>query len=305
MKVRDSPESHGAGIVYMLVAMLLFTSNDAIGKWMVATYPVGQLISLRSIAALIVLVIILWKKQGNLRLSLRERPVIQILRIGLVVAEVGCFYAAVRYLPLADVFMFYLASPLFLTIFSVVILKEHVGLRRWLAVLVGLVGVVLVFPPSEEALSAPALIALAGSISLALMLTLARMLRRTDGMTLITVQTLGVAVFGGVTIPFAWVTPNLVDLSFICLLGFVATLAHFLMNKSVSIAPSAVVAPFQYTSIVWAIAFGYLFWGDFPTQRAFLGATFIIGAGLIVLYREWKVSNANTADGSISRSSSE
>ena len=290
MSAQTSSENHGAGIVYMLVAMFLFTSNDAIGKWMVATYPVGQLISLRSLAALVVLAVILWRKQGSLRLSLSERPVIQILRIGLVVAEVGCFYAAVRYLPLADVFMFYLASPLFLTIFSVVILKEHVGLRRWLAVLVGLVGVVLIFPPSDQALSAPALIALAGSISLALMLTLARMLRRTDGMTLITVQTIGVAIFGGMTIPIAWVTPNLIDLSLICLLGFVATLAHFLMNKSVAIAPSAVIAPFQYTSIVWAIAFGYVFWGDFPTQRALLGATFIIGAGLIVLYREWKTS---------------
>ena len=290
MSAQTSSENHGAGIVYMLVAMFLFTSNDAIGKWMVATYPVGQLISLRSLAALVVLVVILWRKQGSLRLSLSERPVIQILRIGLVVAEVGCFYAAVRYLPLADVFMFYLASPLFLTIFSVVILKEHVGLRRWLAVLVGLVGVVLIFPPSDQALSAPSLIALAGSISLALMLTLARMLRRTDGMTLITVQTIGVAIFGGMTIPIAWVTPNLIDLSLICLLGFVATLAHFLMNKSVAIAPSAVIAPFQYTSIVWAIAFGYVFWGDFPTQRALLGATFIIGAGLIVLYREWKTS---------------
>lgn len=291
MKAHISSENHGAGIAYMLVAMLLFTANDAIGKWMVATYPVGQLIGLRSLAALVVLAIILWRTRGSLRLSLSERPVIQFLRIGFVIAEVGCFYAAVQYLPLADVFMFYLASPLFLTIFSVVILKEHVGLRRWLAVLAGLIGVVLVFPPSEDALSAPALIALAGSISLALMLTLTRMLRRTNGMTLITVQTIGVAVFGGLTMPFAWVTPNLVDLSFICLLGFVATAAHFLMNKSVSVAPSAVVAPFQYTSIVWAIAFGYLVWGDFPTQRALLGATFIIGAGLIVLYREWKASN--------------
>ncbi len=304
MKVQIASEKRGAGIVYMLVAMFLFTSNDAIGKWMVATYPVGQLIALRSLAALVVLAIILLRKRGSLRLSLRERPVIQILRIGFVIAEVGCFYAAVRYLPLADVFMFYLASPLFLTIFTVVILKEHVGLRRWLAVLVGLAGVVLVFPPSDEALSAPALIALTGSISLALMLTLTRMLRRTDGMTLITVQTIGVAVFGGVTMPFAWVTPNFIDLSLICLLGFVATLAHFLMNKSVSVSTPAVVAPFQYTSIVWAIAFGYLVWQDIPTQRALLGATFIIGAGLIVLYREWKISKTRTAEVPISLSSS-
>jgi len=305
MKQQASSESNGAGIVYMLVAMFLFTSNDAIGKWMVATYPVGQLIAIRSLAALAVLLVILWRKQGSIRLSLREKPIVQIVRVALVVAEVGCFYAAVRYLPLADVFMFYLASPLFLTIFSVVILKEHVGLRRWLAVLVGLVGVILIFPPSEAAVSAPALIALAGSISLALMLTLTRMLRQTDGMTLITVQTIGVTIFGGLTLPFAWVAPDFIDLSLICLLGFAATLAHFLMNKSVSVCPPAIVAPFQYTSIVWAIALGYLVWGDFPTQRALLGAAFIIGAGLIVLYREWKVSQAQTKGGPISQSSSE
>lgn len=304
MRGQDTSHEHGAGIIYMLIAMFLFTANDAIGKWMVATYPVGQLISLRSLAALVVLGFILWKKQGSLRLSLKERPVIQIIRIVFVVAEVGCFYAAVRYLPLADVFMFYLASPLFLTIFSVVILKEHVGLRRWLAVLVGLIGVVLVFPPSQEALSAPALIALAGSMSLALMLTLTRLLRQTDGLTLITVQTIGVAIFGGVTIPFVWVTPNLVDLSLLCLLGIVATLAHFLMNKSVTLAPSAAVAPFQYTSIVWAVAFGYLVWGEFPTHRALIGAAIIIGAGLIVLYRELMLSNAQSVE-KINQSTSE
>jgi drug/metabolite transporter (DMT)-like permease len=288
---KGSSESNRAGIIYMLVAMFLFTSNDAIGKWMVATYPVGQLIGLRSLAALVVLAIILWRKQGSLWLSMRERPIIQVLRIGFVVAEVGCFFAAVRYLPLADVFMFYLASPLFLTIFSVAILKEYVGLHQWLAVLVGLVGVVLVFPFSEDTLSAPALIALAGSISLAMMLTLTRMLRNTDSMTLIMIQTIGVAIFGGVTIPFAWVTPNFIDLSLICLLGLIATFAHFLMNKSVSAAAPAVVAPFQYTSIVWAITIGYLVWQDLPTQPALLGATFIIGAGLIVLYHERDTSN--------------
>lgn len=290
MKHPASPLAHGAGIVFMLLAMVLFTTNDAIGKWLVASYPVGQLIALRSLAALVVLLFIIWRRGGLGRIRLPQQPWLQLLRVVLVAGEVACFYSAVRFLPLADVFMFYLASPLFLTIFSIVILKERVGVWRWAAVLVGLAGVPLVFPPSDAALSAPALIALAGSMLLALMLTLTRLLRDTDGLTLITLQTLGVTALGFASLPFAWVTPDVIDWGLMCLLGFVATGAHFLMNKSVSIAPSAVVAPFQYTSIVWAIALGYMFWGDFPSNRALGGAALIIVAGLLVLYREWKTT---------------
>lgn len=280
--------NHNRGILLMLVAMLLFTLNDAIGKWLVASYPVGQLLAIRSLAALAVLLPLAWRSGDLKRLFSLKQPGLQVTRIVLVIAEVSCFYWAVQFLPLADVFMFYLASPLFLTALSVPLLGENVGIRRWVAVSVGFVGVVLIFPPSDAVLSLPALIALAGSLALALMLTLTRSLNTTGGLTLITLQTLGVALAGAVTIPFAWVTPNVLDFSLLCLLGFVATSAHFLMNSAVSIAPSAVVAPFQYTSIVWAILLGYLIWGDFPQTQALAGATLIVASGLFVLYREHK-----------------
>ncbi len=279
---------HNRGILLMLLAMLMFTLNDAIGKWLVASYPVGQLLALRSLAALAVLLPLAWRNGDLKRLFSLKQPGLQFIRILLVIAEVSCFYWSVQFLPLADVFMFYLASPLFLTALSVPLLGEKVGVRRWLAVSVGFVGVVLIFPPSEAVLSLPALIALAGSLALALMLTLTRSLSTTGGLTLITLQTFGVALAGSLTIPFAWVTPNLIDFSLLCLLGFVATSAHFLMNSAVSIAPSAVVAPFQYTSIVWAILLGYLIWGDFPLPQALAGAGLIVASGLFVLYREQK-----------------
>lgn len=290
----EGVSSHKLGITFMLVAMVLFTINDTIGKWLVASYPVGELIALRSLAALIVLGFLIWKTRTPVHivhLARLDQPVLHILRIVLAVAEVGCFYTAVRFLPLADVFMFYLASPLFLTIFSVVLLKERVGLFRWSAVCVGLGGVFFVFPPSEAAFSQPALIALAGSLALALMLTLTRMLRSSNALMLITTQTFGLAVISALTLPFAWVTPDFGDALLICLLGIVATGAHFLMNKSVLVAPSAVVAPFQYTSIIWAIILGYLVWGDFPTLISLFGVALIICSGLIVLYREKKASN--------------
>jgi len=194
-------------------------------------------------------------------------------------------------LPLADVFMFYLASPLFLTVFSVIILKEHVGARRWTALGIGFIGVIFIFPPSDAILSLPALIALGGSVSLALMLTLTKSLSSTGGLTLITLQTLAVGSAGLATVPFAWAAPNMIDFGLMCLLGFVATSAHFLMNSAVTVAPSSVVAPFQYTSIVWAIILGYLIWNDFPEPQALLGAGLIVGSGLFVLYRKRHIKN--------------
>ncbi len=284
----QSPEnsSINSGIIFMLFAMAMFASNDALGKWLVATYPVGQLIALRSLAALIILIPLAWHRGELRRIRYLERPGLQILRVGLVAAEVGCFYWAARYLPLADVFMFYLASPLFLTALSVPLLGEKVGPRRWAAVIIGFMGVILIFPPTEAALSPPALIALLGSLILALMLILTRYLRGTGGLSLITFQTTGVAIAGSVTLPFAWVTPTYTDFMLLGVLGFVATTAHYLMNKALSLSPSSVVAPFQYTLIIWGLFYGYIIWNDLPRPIALFGAALIIASGLIVLYLE-------------------
>lgn len=289
-----NPQSNMAGILLMLAGMFLFTINDAIGKWLIADYSVGQLMAVRSFAALLILIPYLWRK-GILRDVIKvKNPLLQLLRVAFVIAEVSLFYLAVRHLPLADVFMFYLASPIFVTALSVIVLRERVGALRWLAVLAGFVGVTLIFPPSGAALTLPALFALAGSLSLAAMMILARSLRDVGGFSLITYQTVGVALAGTVTLPFAWLTPGPIDMALLCLLGIVATVAHFILNKAVSVAPTSVVAPYQYTSIIWAMALGYMVWGDVPTSQALFGAALVIGAGLFILYRERKLQKADT-----------
>lgn len=277
---------HLAGILLMVGGMFLFTLNDAIGKWLVADFSVGQILAVRSMAALLILLPYLWQR-GLLR-SLRtiEQPRLQALRVVLVVAEVALFYLAVRHLPLADVFMFYLASPIFVTVLSVLLLKERVGLARQIAVAVGFAGVVLIFPPSAAALTLPALMALAGSLTLALMMILARRLRASNGFHLITLQTSGVALAGMASLPLGWIMPGPLEFLLTCLLGIVATTAHFMLNHAVKLAPANVVAPFQYTAIVWAMALGYLVWGDVPTASALAGAALIVGAGLAIFFHE-------------------
>lgn len=273
----------------MIGAMLIFTLSDTLAKWLVAGYSVWQLVGIRSIAALILLGAIMVKQRGSLRISISHRPVIQLLRLGFVLIEVWASLWAFRYLPLADVFMFYAAAPLFMTAFSALILREPVGLQRWSAVIVGLIGVMIIFPPTQAAVTLPALVALAGSMSLAMMLVLTRLLRSSSGLDLLVLQTLAVGIVGSASFSIEFIMPTGFDLMLIIAMGILATGGHFLMNQSVSIAPSAVVAPFQYTSIIWAIIMGYLIWADIPTTRAFVGVAIIIGAGLFVLYREWRL----------------
>jgi drug/metabolite transporter (DMT)-like permease len=286
--VSESSTADGArlGILFMTASMLLFTASDALGKWIVTVYPVAQFLALRSAVALIALFAFTHVRWGGLAEMFRRQPRLHLLRIGFVISEVACFFLSVKFLPLADVFAFYLASPLFLTVFSALILRERVGPRRWVAIALGLCGVFVIFPPSGAAVSLPAIFALGGSVSLAMMLILTRKLRGSDDIGLLTIQTLGVGIACGVLAPFDWVTPRPLDFGLIALLGIVATSGHFLMNRAVSLAPAAIVAPFQFTSIVWASLLGYLIWNDVPTTRTILGSALIIAAGLSVIWFE-------------------
>ncbi|HEY8267500.1 MAG TPA: DMT family transporter, partial [Xanthobacteraceae bacterium] len=125
-----------AGIGLMLAGMFLFSINDAMGKWLVGTYSVGQLLLIRSVAALVLLAPFVWR-EGIAAYTNMERPGLQALRALLSTVEVAFFYWAVAYLPLADVVTFYLAGPIYVTALSVILLGEHVGWRRWTAVIVG------------------------------------------------------------------------------------------------------------------------------------------------------------------------
>jgi drug/metabolite transporter (DMT)-like permease len=273
-----------AGIGLMLAGIFLFALNDAMGKWLVATYSVGQLLFIRSLAALIVLAPFLWRA-GKALLSL-PRPGLQAVRAFLSTVEVACFYWAVAFLPLADVMTYYLAGPIYVTAISATLLREPVGWRRWTAVIFGFVGVLLALRPTTAAITGPALIALAGSFSFALLMIATRYLRGTSDVALVTTQTVGALLFGVIALPFGWVTPSPFDGVLLALLGVVAMVAHVCVNRSLKLARASVVVPYQYTMIVWAIVLGFVVFGDVPDVQLLLGATIIIGAGLFIFWRE-------------------
>lgn len=255
------PRSALPGIGLMLAGIFFFAVNDVMGKWLVATYPVGQVLLLRSAAALVVLAPFLWAG-GVTAVRRAPLPGLQLLRVLFSTLEVVCFYWAVVYLPLADVMTYYLAGPIWVAAFAALWLGERLDRARLVAVLVGFLGVLIALRPSPATFTPPALIAIAGTVFFALMMITARRLRGTNDVVLVTGQTLGALVFGILAAPIGWVTPSLRDFALLSILGVVAMVAHVCVNRSLKLAPASVVAPYQYTLIVWAALFGYLVFGD-------------------------------------------
>lgn len=272
------------GIGLMLLGMALFSLNDAIGKWLVATYSVGQVILIRSAAALLVLAPLLWRA-GLRPLVEVERPRLQAARVAFSVGEVICFYWAVTHLPLADVMTFWMAAPLCVAVASPLLLGERVGLGRWLATLGGFAGVLIALEPFGEGPGEPAQVAVAlvGMGCFAAMVLTGRQLRGTPDTTLVVWQIMGVLLAGAALAPWAWVPPTTPDLLLLGLLGVVAMLAHVCVNRALKLAPAAAVAPLQYTLLPWAVLLGWMFFGDPPRLAMLLGAAVIVAAGLTLL----------------------
>lgn len=269
----------------MLAGVAAFAVNDALGKWLLATYSVAELLLVRSTVALVLLLPFIFRA-GTAAFRQAPRPWLQIARVALSTLEVAMFFWAVSYLPLADTVTFYLAGPIYVTALSVLLLGEPVGWRRWLAVVVGFIGVLLALRPSAATVTVPALIALTGSFFFALLMIVTRSLRQTPNTVLVTGQICGTLLFGAVVAPVGWVTPSARDLTLMALFGVLSMVGLACINLALKLAPASVVVPYQYSIIVWAVALGYVVFGDVPDPLMFLGATVIVLAGLYIFWRE-------------------
>ncbi len=281
-------QSARIGILLMLAGMFMFSLNDVMGKWLMGSYSVAQLMAIRSLSALVVLTPFLLR-DGLGQLWRVNHPALQSLRAGLLAVEGLGFYAAVAYLPLADVVTYWLAAPIYVAALAPLVLGERVSRRVWAAIGLGFVGVVIALAPSQASLTPAAGIALLGSAAFAGAMLLGRKLRGTPDTVLVAWQIVGALVTSGAIIaltPGAWVaTPPPRDLAALCLLGVVAMAAHILVNRSFKHAEAAVVMPYQYSLLIWAILFGALFFADTPRSAMLLGAGLIVSAGLIIARR--------------------
>jgi drug/metabolite transporter (DMT)-like permease len=288
----DERSARLAGIGLMLFAIGLFSFSDALGKFIVATYSVGQLLLLRACASLVLLAPSIWRYRAEF-LAL-DRPWLHLVRVLLSTLDAAAFFLATAYLPLADVITYYLAAPIFVTALSAVALREHVGWRRWSAVLIGFTGVLIALRPSAQIVTWPALVARVGSMAFAAQLMITRAVRATPDIVLAATQFAGTLGFGILVAPFGWINPGWGGLSLFIASGAVSVSALLCVNRSLKLAPASAVAPYQYSMIVWAVLLGYVVFGDMPAMATIAGVSIIIAAGLYIFLRERALGRGET-----------
>ncbi len=274
------------GVLCIVTGGLFLTMNDALLKWLAGDYPVGQIMFVRGLFVFIPISILVWQAGGITALRI-TRTRTHVLRTLLVIAGTFLFITGLRYLPLADAITITFAGPLFVTALAAPILGEVIRWRRWLAVAVGFVGVIIIVRPSGNIAQMAALLPLCASLTGAFRDILTRyMASRESSISVLFYTSLGVTVAGGATYIMGWQNMPITDIAFLALSGMLMGSAHFLMIETYRFAEAAFVAPFKYVSMIWAIILGFLVWGEYPDRWTLFGAAIVISSGIYIMHRE-------------------
>jgi drug/metabolite transporter (DMT)-like permease len=286
----------GLGIASALAGLLGMSVMDACAKFLGEGYAISQIILIRNgVGALVVLLFVLAAGKGLAPLRAHHIGLLA-LRTIFGLAAGFLFFTGLRYLPLADAFAIAFTAPLFITALSAPLLGEQVGFRRWGAVLVGFIGVLIVIQPGTSSFRMEALLPLGAALAYALTMLVSR--RLTWDMTTSAIMfwpSLGAALAALVFMPFQWQTPTPFDLGIFIFMGLIGTAGMALIVQGYRFAPASVIAPFDYSALLWAILLGWLIWGDLPGPEVWLGAAILISSGLYILHRETRRREENRA----------
>jgi drug/metabolite transporter (DMT)-like permease len=279
-----------------LVSSLMFAAMSALVRFL-GEFPVGQVVFFRAACA-IPPVLLVYALRGDLRTAMHTaRPLGHVLRGLISIGGMFFNFAALARLPLVDATAISFAAPLITVALAAVFLKERVRVYRWSAVSVGFVGVLVMLWPHFDwrdfAATATATAALGATFAiLAAVLNAGAVIqtRRLTGTettsSIVLYFSLSCAIAGALTLPFAWQTPDYGELAALVATGVLGGLAHILLTESYRYAPASLIAPFGYSSMIWAFVLGYFWFGEIPVAAVFAGAAIVAGAGLFVIYRE-------------------
>lgn len=279
------------GILLMLIAVMLFAFMDAAVKWLGADYPISQILFFRCVVALIPITGFIYHA-GGLAVLKTKRPFVHLLRCVVGMSAMYFIFSAFTVMRLPDAVAILFSAPLFMTALAIPILGEKVGIRRWSAILVGFVGVIIIVNPGAGIISAGALYALAGSLAMAMAMIIVRHLSSTEHPVAITLYfTLSGALIGLVLVMVeGWITPPLFDLGLLIMVGLLGGFAQFAMTKAFRHTEVALVAPIEYSAIIWTTLLSYFIWDDFPETRVWVGITIIVLSGFYMVRRESALS---------------
>lgn len=277
------------GILAMSAAGAVFSGHDAITKYLADRLPIGEIIFFRQLSSAVLLTAYIWVAHGFGVI----KPVVisgQVLRALFFLASTVLIAISVASLPLSTALAIIFSSPLLVAALSPLLLKETVGPRRWLAIVVGFIGVLVIIRPGGTEFTWLLLIPVAAASASALRDTTTRILHRTDNTYAIlfwsNIAILAATLF---TWPFGWEAVSLSDAGWLILGGALNTLAHFLTITALRHGDAALVTPFRYTALVWAALLGFAIWGDVPDNWTILGAMIIVAAGIYLVLREAQV----------------
>lgn len=277
----------GLAILLMLGAMFAFAAMDGVSKALAKSLSIPQILWVRYIL-FTVFVAMLLRRSGGLTVALRSgQPRLQAARAALLLVENGIFVAAFVFLPLADVHAIAAASPLIVVALSVPMLGETVGPRRWLAVLAGFIGVLIIVRPGFQTMDWPILIALAGAFTWGLYQVLVRMCARTDsGETTWAWSAVVGLILSTLVGPFFWTWPDAWGWALLVAVAVLGSLAHLALIKALGYWEAGALQPYSYTLLVWATVVGVVAFGDVPDGWTIAGALVIIASGLYAWHRE-------------------
>jgi drug/metabolite transporter (DMT)-like permease len=288
-------ENVARGILYVCGSVVLAAVMSVGIKWLSDLYPAVELTFFRSLFGFVPALVFV-ARAGGVRTLRTQRPWSHFLRSTAWVASFLCSFLSLHFLTLANSVAFSFLAPLFMTMLSVPMLGERVGIHRWAAVVVGFLGVLFMARPSGEVFQIGTVFGIANALFWAIGSLSVRQLTRTESSASITFYThLFSTLILGLALPVFWQMPSWPGLAAMGGLGLLGGISQYWTTQAFSYAPAAVVAPFNYTQMIWAVAFGFIVWGDLPTVNLLIGVALVVASGLYILHRETRRRHAAVA----------
>ena len=280
------------GVIFFMTAIFLISVVDTVCKVFTKDLHSIQLVWGYFVGINLTLcVFFLFKGEKFSNLRRTERPLLQIIRPAFLVCSISSLFIGLTYLPIAEATVIGFVAPLFITALSVPILKESVDIHRWSAVAIGLVGVIIIIRPGGDLWHLASVMPLLGALFFALFQIITRLLAATERThTTLFYTGLGGLAWSSLIVPFVWVTPSITHIFVFLSTGAMGAMAHLCMISAFDRAEASLLAPYNYTKLIWVSVLGYLIFNDVPSLDMWIGAIIIVSAGFYVLYREKNIN---------------
>ena len=273
------------GFLYMFLSICAFSVMDIIVKWS-HNYPVGEVLFFRGFCGMITIFFII-PRDRYLNFYKTNRPFLHLKRCVSGLIAIVAIFIALRKLPLATVVSITFAAPIFTTIMSIFFLSEKVGFYRWLAVIIGFIGVLIISEPGFNSLNIYYIYPIIFCLGLSYVAIAIKQLSSTEPVWLIGLYfSFSILVMSLFTIPQGWILPNLKDLFLLSMVGILGGLANLWLTQSYKYSDVSLVTPLKYLALLFAIFFGYIFWSEIPSSKTLFGATLVIISSIIIFRRE-------------------